>query len=113
MAMYRFVHIGFAFPGVIKMRDLEPVMTTMGDWIRYSATSWILWTDKTALQIFVTLQPHLDAQDQVLVAGINPQDTFGRLTPWIWNWMNSKRSMPSVAHAPTLDQLLGLPKPKR
>jgi hypothetical protein len=95
------------------MRDLEPAMATIGDWVRYSALSWIVWTDKPAGEIFATLRPYLDTQDQVLIIGVNMQDSFGSLTPWIWTWMNSKLAAPAIAHAPTLEELLGLPKPKR
>jgi hypothetical protein len=112
MAMHRFVHIGFAFPGAIKMRDLEPVMGTIGDWVRYSPLSWIVWTDMPTGSIFARLRPYLDSQDQVLIAPLNLQDSFGSLSPWIWTWINSKTTAPTISHGATLEEMLGLPKPK-
>jgi hypothetical protein len=114
--MPRFVHVGFAFPGAIKMRDLEPAFYAMGDdWIRYSITSWIVWTDKPAATIFVMLRPYLDAGDQVLIAPIDVKEAFGSLSPWIWNWINSKSPQPIVTHGlpvtNALANLLNPPKP--
>ena len=79
----RFVHVGFVFPGAIKMRDLEPAFSLLGDdWIRYSALSWMIWTNKSTPEIYSVLLPFLDAKDQVLVVGIDHQDAFGFLSPW-------------------------------
>ena len=110
--MYRFLHIGFAFPGVPKMRDLEPVMGTIGDWVRYSAVSWIVWTDKPSRDVFLTIRQHLDPQDQVIIVKIEPTDSFGSISPWIWDWINSKTPTPTVRSGMTLEEMLGLPKPK-
>jgi hypothetical protein len=107
--MHRFLHIGFAFPGPPKMRDLEPVLSTLGDWVRYSATSWILWTDKPTTELFLRIKPHLDAADQFLIAKIDPDDSIGWLSPWIWTWMRSKGVQ--VVQGNALAQLLiGGPK---
>jgi hypothetical protein len=86
----RFVHISFAFNGVPKMRDLEPAMTAVGDWVRYSQLCWIVWTDKPLAQIYLILQHHVDVDDQLLIADVDPRLMFGRLSPWIWQWVNSK-----------------------
>jgi hypothetical protein len=83
--MYRFLHIGLTFPGVPKMRDLEPVMTTIGDWVRYSAVSWIVWTDKPVANVFATIRQHLDPYDQVFIVKIDTLDSFGNVGPWFWN----------------------------
>jgi hypothetical protein len=110
--MFRFVHIGFAFPGVPKMRDLEPAISNVGDWIRYSALTWIVWTDKPTTEIYGIIRPRLDAHDQILISAINLTDSFGNLSPWIWAWINSKTAEPSVSYADTLEALLGLAPPK-
>lgn len=89
---HRFIHVGFAFPGVPKMLDLEPVMTRVAtDWIRYSSTNWILWTDRPVNDIFWQIRFALDPYDQVLVARMDLSDSYGFLSPWIWSWINSKR----------------------
>jgi hypothetical protein len=81
---HKFIHVGFAFPGALKMRDLEPAFHSLGDdWIRYSATNWIVWTDKQAFEIFLIVRPFLDDQDQVLITPMNVHEAFGMLAPWI------------------------------
>ena len=107
--MFRFMHIGFMFPGVPKIRDLEPVITTVGDWIRYSPLSWIVWTDKQPAEIFIMIRPYLDPQDQVLIVGLNALDSFGSLSPWIWTWVNSKA--PSITTGQDVQNLLLGPPP--
>ena len=72
------------------MRDLEPVMSTIGDWVRYSAVGWIVWTNQPAADVFWKLRRWLDIHDQVLIAKMDPTDSFGSLSPWIWPWIDSK-----------------------
>jgi hypothetical protein len=79
------------FPGAFKIRDLEPAFYSTGDdWIRYSITSWIIWTDKPVSEIYARIRPFLDPGDQILIVKLDMQDSFGTLSPWIWNWINSK-----------------------
>jgi len=109
--MHRLMHISFHFPGVPKVRDLEPVISAIGDdWIRYSVTSWILWTDKPAIEIYNRIRPHLDKDDQVLIIKMEMGEGFGWLSPWIWTWINSK--VPGmVTTGEDLDKLLLAPPP--
>lgn len=90
--MNQFIHVGFAFPGVPKVLDLEPIITSVcDDWIRYSMTNWILWTSRDAKAIYSEIHQHVDTNDQLLVIPIEPNFCAGRLSPWIWDWINSKR----------------------
>ena len=87
----RFLHIGFGFAGVPRMLDLEPVFSAMGgDWIRYSKTTWILWSTLSPVEVMARLQPHIDQDDQVLIAPFLIQECWGSLPPWMWTWMSSK-----------------------
>lgn len=89
--MYRFVHVGFYFPKVPKVQILEPVFAATGDdWIRYSANSWIIWTEKTPSDLYNHIRPHLHVEDQVLIVRLDLSEGFGWLSPWIWTWINSK-----------------------
>jgi hypothetical protein len=89
--MNRFVHVGFNFGTRVKILEIEPVFTAIGeDWVRYSPLCWILWTSKPSPHIYTLLAPHLDASDNCLVAALT-NDMFGLLTPWIWEWMQSKK----------------------
>ena len=99
------------------MRDLEPAFHATGDdWIRFSVTSWIIWTAKPSMEIFARIRPHLDAADQMLVTKIDLFDSVGNLTPWIWTWINSKApgTISSGTPAQNVLQQLGLlPPPKQ
>src|SRR5258708_39879880 len=111
--MYRFVHVGFAFPRVPKMRDLETGFHALGDdWIRYSALSWILWTEKSTPDLFVRLRPFLDRDDQVLIVPLNIMEAFGTLSPWIWHWINSKAPETTISGKPVEDLLSKYLPPK-
>jgi hypothetical protein len=89
--MHRFVLVSFMFPGVPKIRDLEPAFNIAGDdWIRISGTTWLLWTAKPATEIYQIMSVYVDSQDNILITRIDQVDSFGRLPPWIWDWLNSK-----------------------
>jgi hypothetical protein len=109
--MFRFLHIGFSFPGVPKMRDLEPAISLVGDWIRYSALSWIVWTDKPVPEVYQIIARSLDTQDQVLIAALNISDSIGILSPWIWTWINSKTIQPSIQTRDSVSELFALINP--
>src|SRR5262245_56396143 len=106
--MHRLLHIGFAFPGVPKVRDLEPGMTAVGDWVRYSPVSWLVWTDKPASLVYGVLRSYLDPADQILIAKIDPTESVGYLSPWIWEWINSKFANQQIVSGPPLDGLTRL-----
>lgn len=110
--MHRFIHIGFHFAGVPKVRDLEPAMTIIGDWIRYSTLSWIVWTEKSPADIYQLIQRSMDINDQFLIAKIEPTDLIGNVSPWIWTWMNSKLPPPGITTANSVDELLRLIRPR-
>jgi hypothetical protein len=103
--MNRFVHVGLAFPGIPKMRDLEPVMDSISDdWVRYSVTNWILWTSREIPEIGVVLEKHLDQTDQYLIAPIDFSNGAGRMSPWIWEWAKNKGA--DVTLGPSLTHLV-------
>jgi len=89
--MSQFIHVNFIFAGVPKMRDLEPVMTALADdWIRYSTNGWVLWTTRTAPQIYSALIQHIDLADCLLIIPLDVDTSIGRMPPWVWEWFKSK-----------------------
>jgi len=86
----RFVHVGFMFPGVPKMRDLEPSFYKIGDWVRYSQTSWIVWTSLETQEMLRILVAALDKSDNLLITSLTGTDFMGVLPMWVWDWIRSK-----------------------
>lgn len=88
--MNRFIHVGFYFGGVPKILDLEPTFAALGDWVRYSATTWILWTNKSTEDVFIALRQKIDPADQMFIAYVVIEDCVGIVSPWIWTWIREK-----------------------
>jgi hypothetical protein len=79
------------FPGVPKVRDLEPVIDSMSqDWIRYSSHCWIIQTEKHQEEIYDALERRLDSGDCFLISAIDLSECSGRLPGWVWNWVKTK-----------------------
>lgn len=89
--MNRFIHIGFAFPGVPKVLDIEPRINSISqDWVRYAPNNWILWTDRSPAEVYAAIERGIDAEDQVLIVAIDFNWCFGKIAPWIWTWIEAK-----------------------
>jgi hypothetical protein len=105
----RFLHVGFVFSVPLDLNrtlQIDNVMRTFGDdWVRYSATNWIVWTDKSADEIFQRIKPYIFGQEQVLVAAIDMNDRSGWLTPVLWQWMDAKPREPNKTLASILNAL--------
>ncbi len=87
------------------MKDLEPVFYASGDdWVRYSAGSWIVWTEKTAAEWYLIVKPHIAVYEYVLIAELNMNERFGWQPKYIWDWIDSKRG---IQHDNELAKLLG------
>jgi len=113
--MYRFIHIGLMFPGIPKVNDLEPVFHAMGDeWIRYSQCCWIMWTDKSLVDVYDRLHPYLNDDDQILIAPIDMSQCLGSLSPWVWDWIQ-RHCEDQVYTGKSLDEMIDrlLPPPTR
>lgn len=107
---YKFLHIGFAFSGPPRVVDLEPIFNgSDDDWIRYSATSWIVWTQRSANDWYLVVQPHIGPQEQVLVVGLDMNERSGWLTKSIWDWIDIRRG---IHNRSFLDAIMALSPPK-
>lgn len=87
-------HVGFMFPGVPKVRDLEPIFGSLGDWIRYSQTGWLLWSETDNKAILAALCGGIDDNDLVVLTRLDDGNGgfSGKLQPWMWQWVRSKLS---------------------
>jgi hypothetical protein len=88
--MPRLVHVGFSPAAAPKLKELEPFFASLGDWIRYSPTGWLVWTNYTPQQISDYLKPQLNPNDHMLVLFVDPVGHQGWMPPWVWNWIATK-----------------------
>ena len=95
--MPRFIHIGFNFQGPVLTTVLEPAMSGLGDWIRYSASSWIVWTDYQPQVIADYIRGHIGLNDQYLIVALDMSAHQGWMPKWVWDWINGKVRSQSLA----------------
>lgn len=112
--MHKFYVINFAFDNRLKVEELEPVFTAIGDdWVRVSGLCWILWTEKPAPHVYTLIRGYLDSGDCVVISAIPNSigDFYAYLPPWIWDWMNGKGTM-RFGTGEEAERMLMLPKPQ-
>lgn len=106
----RIVQVTFYFAEKLKVEELEPVFTAIGDdWVRFSALSWLLWTAKPSPHIYTLIKPHLAENDQILIAPLRKSDFFGYLSPWVWGWIHQKLPDKPLVFGPDADALTKIP----
>ena len=103
--MYRFLSIFFSFNGPPRVKDLEPHVTEVGDWLRFNNYIWIVWTTKTAGEAFPILAAHISKDDQMMIVEINMNERHGWVPKWIWDWIDVRRGIPRNYLAEILRQL--------
>jgi hypothetical protein len=102
----KFLHIGFTFAGPPRMKDLEPVFTASGDdWIRYSAASWIVWTEKSATDWYMIVKPHIAPFEYILITGMDMNERMGWQPQSVWDWIDARRGVTRNYLAEILRQL--------
>jgi hypothetical protein len=63
-----------------------------GAWWHFLGSTWLLDTALDATGIWRRLQPHVDANDNVLVIGVT-KDYSGQLPPAAWEWIRERRDL--------------------
>jgi len=87
----QFLHISFKFADRDpKTAKLTPTFNKAIDWIRYAPNCWIVWTSSSAATWYERLRPHLDDNDAMFIARIDPDERQGWMSEGFWKWMNSK-----------------------
>lgn len=93
------LHVGFSFTGAPKIVELVPVLDNALDWIRYSDTNWVVWTNSTAVLWYSRLKPHLGPNELVLIIQISPVGAYGLLPKPVWDWLNRDKPMARIEPA--------------
>lgn len=72
---------------------IDAVLGLAGDWVRFTADSWILKSIQSTHEVQELLRKHLTATDSFLVLSINPPLSGGLAPMWLWNWMGNTNAV--------------------
>jgi hypothetical protein len=90
MKSKRFVHIGFNFEGGDPpVLEMEKTFNKAGDWIRYDAHCWILYTalDLNVWRDRIRKIPGMEEASFMLVEF---DKSAGWMEKWIWEWIEER-----------------------
>jgi hypothetical protein len=90
---HRFLVVLFNFPeGVPRNEKFDPLFDEhAGDWLRFNAYTWLVWTDKTVEEWYEILRHHITQADQVLIGPIDLKERAGWSQKWVWDWIDRAR----------------------
>ena len=89
----QFLHVSFQFVDGQSRRDkLEPIFNKALDWFRYTPTSWILWTSRSAEHWYERVRPLLSDDDTVFIVKLDISERQGWVSKRFWDWLNQDRS---------------------
>jgi hypothetical protein len=71
---------------------IEDVLSQAGDWLRFDAWSWLVYSSYSAHDISSALQRKLSAEDSILIIACDPNDYNGFAQQWVWDWINKYRT---------------------
>lgn len=70
---------------------LYEAIKKLGAWWHHLDSTWLVDTSLNASQIWARLDPHVDANDSVLVIGVT-RDYSGWLPEKAWEWLRGRRA---------------------
>jgi hypothetical protein len=62
-----------------------------GDWMRWRATYWIVWTDKPAVEWYNLLSKFMTQDDHIFICRLDFSDWYGWAPANMWEWMQRPR----------------------
>ena len=93
--MARLYHVSLRFEVIPTSEDipkLEAQFSEIGDWMRFSALSWLVSSRLNPTQIRDKLRLTLKPADHLLVLEVNTTGADGWALPWVWEWIRSRSS---------------------
>ena len=73
-----------------QIQKLEVALGSVGDWLRFSNSSWIIHSQKTPRNIFDAIAPAMHKNDSELIFEINRDSFSGWAKPWVDNWVKDR-----------------------
>lgn len=93
--MARFFNLGVAFArGVPRTAEIESSALDWiaPDWLRYTPTNWLLYSEKNAQQLSDLLHPYFPT-DHFLVLPVDVSlGVQGWMSQFVWDWINRPRN---------------------
>jgi hypothetical protein len=81
----------------INPERIEAFLSEAGDWLRFDAWSWLMYSSYSAHDIASALKEKLLPEDSIMIIACDPNDYSGFAQPWVWDWINKYRSpMPGL-----------------
>lgn len=90
--MHRYLHLGVAASEWHFKEVMEIIPMIASDWIFYSGSTWVLWTEHEAAFINGALRAKLGEKAMFLLLEIDlTKPVFGFMPGPIWDWLNTPR----------------------
>lgn len=74
-----------------KVKEIDDVLSYLGDWLRFGGSNWLLWSDITAHGVYQTLATKLSQKDSELVVKFDPHTYAGWAPKWVDAWIVERR----------------------
>jgi hypothetical protein len=75
-------------------KGLHEELKKTGTWIHLLDSTWLLFTAESATQIYNRLRPHIDQDDNIMIAQIT-NNYSGWLPENAWNWVKQCIGQPA------------------
>jgi len=77
-------------PGKDYTKLYEALKALGADRLRPLESVWLFQTQRSASDLYAALEPHIDPNDLMFIAGLKP-DTNGQLRPGHWAWIQARQ----------------------
>ncbi|ELO1772489.1 hypothetical protein QXB69_000521 [Vibrio fluvialis] len=71
-----------------KYEELYDAIKSFNGWAHILDSTWLVYSNLTAQQIFEHLQPHIDRNDSIFISQVNRNQYSGWLSKEHWSWIN-------------------------
>jgi len=65
-------------------------LSDIGDWVRFNAFTWFVWTGKSKEEIFKSIAESTGGGFEGVIMAVQPESAVGFAKTWIWDWLNDK-----------------------
>lgn len=88
---------------------VEGVLGLYGDWARFTADTWIIYTDRSIQEVVAHLTRTLTPEDFIISVEMAQNGVWGFAPQWLWNWIQQRASGAPPGSFPPLGNTLPPP----